>query len=408
MEVNNCKVRFQLDSGADVNTICQKYVKRAQVSKTTQKLIMWNKTKCVPLGEARLEVINPRTNQTAKVTFAVVQNNFNCLLGLETVREMELITVNDDKFINKINTSSDLGDLGETHLYIDPEVKPRTLPSRRIPLALHDQVKSEIEVLQQRGILVPVERPTEWVSQMTVVRKPNGKLRICIDPQPLNVALKREHYKMPTLDDILPKLNKARIFTKLDVKEAFWHVRLNEESSYLTTMIIPFGRYRWTRLPFGLKVSSKIFQKLLNDSLCDLDGVICVADDILVIGCGNDDAAAELDHAKKLIALHKRCSERNIKLNDDKAVIKKRKITFMGHCISDQGIKPDKTKVKAIANMPQPVDVQGVRRFCGMLQYLSKFIPHLVDTLEPIRMLTRKDVIYGTSFIYDMELVKIL
>ena len=58
--------------------------------------------------------------------------------------------------------------------------------------------------------------------------------------------------------------------------------------------------------------------------------------------------------------------------------------------------------------MPQPVDVQGVRRFCGMVQYLSKFIPHLADTLEPIRMLTRKDVIYGTSFIYDMELVKIL
>ena len=94
----------------------------------------------------------------------------------------------------------------EKHICIDPEVKPRTLPSRRIPVALHDQVKSEIEVLQQRGILVPVERPTEWVSQMTVVRKPNEKLRICIDPQPLNVALKREHYKMPTLDDILPKL----------------------------------------------------------------------------------------------------------------------------------------------------------------------------------------------------------
>ena len=69
MEVNNCKVRFQLDSGADVNTICQKYVKRAQVSKTTQKLIMWNKTKCVPLGEARLEVIN----QTAQTKLQTAQ-----------------------------------------------------------------------------------------------------------------------------------------------------------------------------------------------------------------------------------------------------------------------------------------------------------------------------------------------
>ena len=76
---------------------------------------------------------------------------------------------------------------------------------------------------------------------MAVTRKESdGSLRICIDPQPLNEALMREHYKMPTLDDVLPLLNNAKVFTKLDVKEAFWHVRLDEESSLLTTMITPF------------------------------------------------------------------------------------------------------------------------------------------------------------------------
>ena len=83
--------------------------------------------------------------------------------------------------------------------------------------------------------------PTEWVSQMAVVHKPNGKLRICIDPLPLNAALKRQYYRLPVLD-VLPKLQNAKIFSKLDVREAFWHVRLDEESSKLTTMIIPFGR----------------------------------------------------------------------------------------------------------------------------------------------------------------------
>ena len=107
---------------------------------------------------------------------------------------------------------------------------------------------------------------------MAIVHKPNGKLRICIDPQPLNAALKREHYKLPILDDVLPKLKDAKIFSKLDVKEAYWHVRLDESSSKLTTTITPFGRYMWKRLLFGLKVSSEFFQRKLDKALGDLDG----------------------------------------------------------------------------------------------------------------------------------------
>ena len=88
----------------------------------------------------------------------------------------------------------------------------------------------------EKDVLVPVTEPTEWVSQMTVVHKPSGKLRICMVPPPLNAALKCEHYKLLVLDDVLPKLKKAKVFSKLDVKEAYWHVRLNEKSSKLTTM----------------------------------------------------------------------------------------------------------------------------------------------------------------------------
>ena len=393
MIVNDCEIRFQLDSGADVNTIKQKFVKKEQVKPTTQSLIMWNKSRCKPLGETTLPVTNPRTDEITDVKFIVVQNDFNCLLGLNTVKSMGLITVNDQRFIARVETEiqSDLGDLGVTHLYTDPNVKPKTLPCRRIPVALVDQVKQEIETLLKRGVLIAVEQPTDWVSQMAVVKKPNGKLRLCIDPQPLNVALKREHFKLPTFEDVLPYLGKARLFTKLDVKEAFWHVRLDEESSLLTTMITPYGRFRWARLPFGLKVSSEIFQKRLMDALCDLDGLICIADDILVIGCGDTDEEAEKDHDLKMAKLRKRCHEQNIKLNETKSVVKAKELTFIGHRITTQGVKPDENKVKAITNMPAPEDVHGVKRLCGMVQYLAKFIPNLASELEPIRNLVRKD-----------------
>lgn len=117
------------------------------------------------------------------------------------------------------------------------------LPARDIPLALRDKVKEELNHLVDRGYLIPVTESTVWVNQMDVPRKRNGNIRVCLDPQLLNKVLIRECYRLPAFEDVLPKLNNAKIFTKLDVKEAYWHVRLDEESSYLTTMITLFGRF---------------------------------------------------------------------------------------------------------------------------------------------------------------------
>ncbi|KAK7107438.1 hypothetical protein V1264_015748 [Littorina saxatilis] len=391
MRINDCEVRFQLDSAADVNTICARYVKKTQVSPVKHSLTMWNGTVVQPLGEAVLDIVNPKTGVSASVRFTVVENSFSCLLGVSTIQELGLITVNRGAFIASV-TADTLGDLGEASLRVDPQAKPKVLPCRRIPLALQEEVHQQINKLVERGVLLRVEEPTAWVSQMAVTRKDSdGSLRICIDPQPLNAALMREHFKLPTLDDVLPSLQNAKVFTRLDVKEAFWHVRLDEPSSLLTTMITPFGRYRWSRLPFGLSVSSEIFQKRLTEALDGLDGVVCVADDIVVVGRGDDKSEAVEDHDKNLNDLQKRCAERHIKLNDKKADVRKDEITFMGHRISSTGIQPDPAKVSAILNMPPPTDVHGVRRLCGMVQYLSRFMPDLASDLGPIRALTKKD-----------------
>ena len=120
-------------------------------------------------------------------------------------------------------------------------------------------MKEELDLLVGKGVLVPMTELTEWVSQLAVVHKPSGKLRIGIDPQPLNEALKHEHYRLPVLDDVLPKLRDAKVFSELDVREAYWHVKLDEESSKLTTIITPFGRYRWKRLPFGCYALRNVF-----------------------------------------------------------------------------------------------------------------------------------------------------
>ncbi|XP_021367928.1 uncharacterized protein LOC110459805 [Mizuhopecten yessoensis] len=250
MQVNDCDVRFQLDSAADANTICKRYVRREQVRVCTTKIRMFNDSTLCPEGEATLNVLNPKSGEQHNVSCIVVPNKLQCLLGLQTIRKLGFVTVNQEKFIWKIETTSQPGDLGEVTPTFNPEVKPRFLPCRKIPIALKDRVKFDFDNLVERGILIPVTKPTARVSQMAVVHKPNGKLRICLDPQGFNSAMLREGCAFPTLDDVLPKLQNARVFSKLDVKEAFWHVRLDELSSELTTMITPFGRYRWARLPF--------------------------------------------------------------------------------------------------------------------------------------------------------------
>ena len=165
---------------------------------------------------------------------------------------------------------------------MDPNCKSVILPARKVPVSVREKFKKEYKRLEDLKVITPVDEPTEWVSQIVVAMKKSGELRICIDPRPLNASLRRERYKIPVINDLLPDLTDARVFTKVDLASAFWHLELDYESSMLTTFATPYGRYRWLRLPFGLSVSSEIFQKHLHQALKGLPGVNCIADDVLV------------------------------------------------------------------------------------------------------------------------------
>ena len=157
----------------------------------------------------------------------------------------------------------------------DESVAPVVLPARNIPMALRPRVKKELDRMISLGVISPIDEPTDWVSQVVVVeRKPADRVRLCIDPRPLNKALQREHHHLQTLDEILPELGKAKIFAKFDLRSGYWHVPLDEASRKLTCCQTPFGRFVWNRLPFGLKVSSELFAKRVHAAISDLLGSI--------------------------------------------------------------------------------------------------------------------------------------
>ena len=108
---------------------------------------------------------------------------------------------------------------------------------------------------------------------MVVIRKPNGKLRICIDPRDLNKVVKREHYPMRTIEEIATRMPNAKFFTVLDASSGYWQVQLDTESARLCTFNTPFGRYKFKRLPFGLSTAPDVFQKVMAEMFENIEGV---------------------------------------------------------------------------------------------------------------------------------------
>ena len=231
-----------------------------------------------------------------------------------------------------------LGNLpGEYDIELDPSVKPVQHLPRRVPQAMKEDIRVKLDELTKRGIVTKVSGSTDWINSMVAVKK-GTKLRVCIDPKELNQAIKRLHYPMPVLDDILPKLADAKVFTVLDLKEGFWHVKLSEKSSYLTTFWTPFGRYRWLCMPFGISSAPEEFQRRQHEAIEGLQGTENLIDDILVYGKGQTIDEAIADHDRNLKTLLDRARQMGLKLNKDKLKLRQSEVKYMGQILTPNGI----------------------------------------------------------------------
>ena len=174
----------------------------------------------------------------------------------------------------------------------------------------------------------------------------------------------------------------------LDAKSGFLQIKLDEESSYLTCFNTPFGRYRWLRLPFGLKCAPEIFQRIMDQMIEGIDGAVAIMDDILIAGPNVE------VHDRILKQVIDRATNYNLKLNLQKCKIRQSSVQYVGHILSEDGLSPDPVKVEAVRSMPAPTDKESVRCFVGFITCLSKFIPRLSEELAPLRELLKSDVVY--------------
>ena len=201
---------------------------------------------------------------------------------------------------------------------------------------------------------------------MVPVVKPSGEIRICVDLKKLNQAVKRERYIIPAVDDVIHQLRGSSVFSKLDAASGFWQILLELPTAKLTTFITPFGRLFFKRVPFGISSAPEIFQRTMIKILAGIDGVICYFDHILC------HTSTTEEHERFLVRVKQRLSEVGLQLNNKKCEYLRSEINFLGHIISENGVRPDSSKVEVIAKMPEPADVTELRRYIGMVNYLGR------------------------------------
>ena len=173
-------------------------------------------------------------------------------------------------------------------------------------------------------VIEPITEPTDWVSPLVIVEKPNGKLRICIDPRDLNKAIKRQHLKLPTAEELFSEMSGANYFTKLDASNGYWQIRVDDESSKLLTFATPFGRYRFKRLPYGIHSASEVFQLNVSEIIEDCEGAKNSQDDIIIWGT----TIEQLHNRTKKVLQKIRLS--GLKLNKSKCIFNATDLTFLG------------------------------------------------------------------------------
>ena len=279
------------------------------------------------------------------------------------------------------------------HITMKQSSTPVQKPPRRVPIAMKDKFKQELESMEAEGIISKYDGhdiSLEWLNSFVIVKKPNGSLHVCLDPTDLNKEIIRPVCNAQTIDDVVHKLKDAKFFAVFDTSKGFFHVPLDAESKVLTAMLMPFGIYVHNVLATGLSNTTDLFETCIREILQGLNGCTNIADDVLVFGTTYDEFKANV------ITFLDCCVQEDMHLNPDKVKIDCLQVPSFGNVLSKDGLSPDTRKVELIQQWPTPTNHKELQSFLGTVNYLSRFLAFLSDLHAPLQSLLKKD----TEFVW--------
>ena len=277
-------------------------------------------------------------------------------------------------------------ELGRTNLvkHHIPLTNPVPFKDRytRIPPSQFEPLRKLLKNMEEVGAIWKSNSP--WSSSIVLVKKKDGNLQFCIDLRKLNARTIKDAYALPRIDETLDYLAGSRWFSALDLKSGYWQVELDEESKPLTAFTAgPLGFYECKRMPFGATNAPATFQQMMEMCLGDLHLNWCLIylDDIIVF------AKTQQEAITRLGTVFQKLREAGLKLQPLKCELFKTSLLYLGHIVSEDGIRIDPKKVEAIHQWPVPVTVTDVRSFLGLTNYYRRFLKGYAKVARPLNIL---------------------
>ena len=231
-----------------------------------------------------------------------------------------------------------------------------------------EEVKRYLTENLDKGFIVLSQAP--FASLVLFVKKPNGSLRFYIDFRKLNNLTRKDRYPLPLINETLARLSKAKIYTKLDIRQAFHRIRMDPKSEELTTFRTRYGAYKCKVLPFRLTNGPATYQRYINDVLFDYLDVFCTAylDDILIY---SKDPLEHETHVRKVL---ERLREASLQVDIKKSKFDVTRTKYLRFIVLTEGVEVDPEKVSVVKDQKEPATVRGVQSFLGFYNFYQRFI----------------------------------
>ena len=259
-----------------------------------------------------------------------------------------------------------------------PESKPHNSPPYRYAPAKRQIIEQNIQEMKEQGIIEPSKSP--WASPVVLAPKKDGSIRFCVDYRKLNSMTTRDAYPIPRIDDTLDALQEAKFISTLDLRSGYWQVEMDKESKEKTAFITHKGLYEFNVMPYGLTNAPATFQRLMDIVLAGLKWQCCLVyiDDVIIYSPTFEQHLIDLEKVFQTL------KEANLTLKASKCCFCRREMKYLGHVITQEGVKPDPTLIQAVENFPQPKTIKDVQSFLGLTGYYRRFIQNYSKIAEPL------------------------